>query len=331
MKISFYTVKDNLDTTRGYGNAGFNVVRSLQSLGHDVPFDDPTAPVQIAFCPPHWYKFHEGQYKIGYTPWESTELPDGWVERMNECDEVWATSEWVAEVYKNAGVTKPIHVYHHGLDHKWEPKKRERKDVVKFLHVGEPALRKGGQMTVDAFRAVFGNREDVHLTIKAYHQHYLRVWKDGEITTPEKAYNNVTIINDSIPEKELMDLYYDNDVMVYPSYGEGFGLIPLQALGTGMPVICTDEWAPYRNYTQMLSFGGRWDRSIWALHPGNVFYPDYDWLKSKMEHLVDDEPNLLERMFQKYYDQAEYIHKEYDWNFQTEHAFRHIIEKFTES
>lgn len=329
MKISFHTVKDNLDTTRGYGNAGMHVVTSLQALGHEVPFDDETAPVQISFCPPHWYKFHEGQYKIGYTPWESTELPAGWVEKMNECDEVWATSEWVADVYKDAGVTKPIYVYHHGLDHKWVPEKREVGDVVKFLHMGEPALRKGGQMTVDAFRAVFGDREDVHLTIKAYHQHFLRVWDNGKITTPDKAYNNVTVIVDSIPESELMELYYNNDVLVYPSYGEGFGLIPLQALGTGMPVISTHAWAPYSKYLKEYSIGARYDRSIWALHPGDVLYPKYDDLKATMRLIADDEE--LKFAHNLYFQRAEEIHEEYDWVAETKRAFEHIVTKFTES
>lgn len=330
MKISFHTVKENLDMTRGYGVAGFKIVTSLQELGHEVPFDDASAPVQISWCPPQWYKFHKGQYRIGYTPWESTELPDGWLKAMNECDEVWATSPWVANVYEQAGVKRPINVYKHGLDKRWTPKKRVRGDVVKFLHVGEPALRKGGQMTIDAFRAEFGEREDVHLTIKAYHQHYLRVWKDGEITTPNKAYNNVTVITEQLHFNELVKLYHDHDVLLYPSYGEGFGFIPLQALGTGMPVICTDAWAPYRNYTQKLSIGGRWDRSIWSLHPGNVLYPDYNWYRSKMWEIVD-KPEFLEGAFDYYFNQAEDIHKEYDWKFQTEYAFRDLVAKFTES
>lgn len=329
MKISFHTVKDNLDTTRGYGQAGINVIKSLQALGHKVPFDDASAPVQISFCPPQWYKFHEGQYRIGYTPWESTELPDGWLKKMNECDEVWATSEWVANVYEMAGVKRPINVYHHGLDHRWAPKKREVGDVVKFLHMGEPALRKGGQMTVDAFRAEFGDRQDVHLTVKAYHQHFLRVWHNGEITTPDKAYNNVSVITEQMHFDELLQLYYDHDVLLYPSYGEGFGFIPLQALGTGMPVISTHSWAPYEKYMRELSIGARRDRSIWALHPGDVLYPKYDDLKVVMRYITDKEE--LEHAHYVGFKRAEGIHKEYDWVAKTEKAFEHIVAKFTES
>ena len=327
MKISFHTQKDNLDTTRGYGTAGFRMVTSLQTLGHEVPFDDASAPVQISWNPPHWYKFNEGQYRIGYTPWESTELPDGWVKSMNDCDEVWATSEWVGNVYEMAGVKKPIHVYEHGLDHFWEPKRRKAGEVIKFLHMGEPALRKGGQMAVEAFREVFGDREDVHLTIKAYHQHFLRVWKDGKITTPDKAYNNVTVITEQMHLHELLELYYEHDALIYPSYGEGFGFIPLQALGTGMPVASTTVWAPYHEYMTEHSIGARRDRSIWALHPGDVLYPDYNDVKNSFRRLSNRQE--LEYAHRVHYELAPLIHEEYDWVNKTEKAFEHIVSMFT--
>lgn len=325
MKISYHTVKDNLDTTRGYGTAGLRVVTSLQELGHEVQFDDPTAPVQISFCQPTWMKFHPGQYRIGYTPWESTELPHMWVEAFNNCDEVWATSPWVANVFEMRGVKVPIKVYEHGLDPKWQPVKRQNDGVVKFLHMGEPALRKGGQMALDAFREAFGDREDVHLTIKAYLVNYIRVWSNGDVVHPEDAhYNNVTVINEMMHPHELTALYADHDVMVYPSYGEGFGFIPLQSLGTGMPTICTDEWAPYRNFLGPLALKGRWDRSIWALHPGDVYYPKYDDLVGTLRFAAKE----IDWLHTYYYKQAEAIHQAYNWTEKTAEAFDHIFKMF---
>lgn len=326
MKISYYTVEDNLDTTRGYGTAGFRVVTSLQELGHEVQFDDKKSPVQISFCQPTWYKFHRGQYRIGYTPWESTALPDGWLKAFNNTDEVWATSEWVANVYEMAGVKVPIRVYEHGLDPKWSPIKRENTDgVTRFLHMGEPALRKGGQMAVEAFLDTFGDREDVHLTIKAYFCNYLRVWSDGDVKTLAKSrYKNITVIDELLHPGELMELYANHDVMVYPSYGEGFGFIPLQALGTGMPVICTDDWAPYKKFLGPLTLRGRYERSLWALHPGNVYYPDYENLKGLYQYAHD----LRDHLSEYYYDQAESVHAAYNWKTNTAQAWEHIFKMF---
>lgn len=325
MRISYFTEKGNLDTSVGYGNAGFQIVRSLQKLGHEVPFNDPTAPVQIAFCNPATAEFHPGQYKIQYTPWESTGLPDGWLEKFNQADEVWATSDWVAKVYQDAGVTVPVRTYLHGLNDIWKaPVKRERGDVLKFLHIGEPAPRKGGQMAFDAFRQVFGDSDDVHLTIKAHHQNYIYSWKDGNIVKLDK-FKNVTLNDKHLFEGELLSLYHDHDVLVYPSYGEGFGLIPLQALATGMPVISTYEWAPYAQYLTQVEANPI--HTPWFFHPGDVLQPDYDSLMNAYTHLYknfDEEAEFS-------YENVDSVVKEFDWVSLTEQAFQHIVERFTEN
>jgi len=307
LRISYYTVDGNLDKTNGYGNAGFQLIRALQRSGHEVPFDDEEAPIQISFCQPTHYKFHDGQYKIGYTPWESTELPHGWLAKMNACDEIWATSEWVRDVYLKAGVDVPIMVVHHGLDPKWKFVDRSlRTGPIQFFHHGEPALRKGGQLTLDAFRAAFGDREDVHLTFKANSQHYLRTWRDGAFSLPE--YNNVTIITKLMFEDELVDLYNSMDVMVYPSYGEGFGLIPLQAIGTGMPVIGTAEWAPYKHRFDF-HIKTTQNRSVWPVHPGNVYYPDFQDLKLLMKVFKEERRKYTVSAN----NHSHLVHREFNW------------------
>lgn len=302
------------------------MVTSMQALGHEVPLDDPSAPVQISLCNPYQYKFHPGQYKIGYTPWESTYVPDGWLDRMNQCDEIWATSEWVRDVYIANDVRPPVFVYEHGIDRQWQPIRRRRGKVVKFLHIGEPAFRKGGQLTYDAFREAFGDRSDVHLTMKAYFQHHLRTYTDDGFTSQVER-DNISVITDEIPKSKLMELYATHDIMVYPTYGEGFGFIPLQALATGMPVISTGEWAPYRKYLKRLEVPGRWDRSIWSIHPGDVFYPDFNSLVRQMKFAA----SVTDTYHDLYYEQAPAVIEEFDWLKKTESAFAHIVERFTDN
>lgn len=323
MDISYHTIKTNLDTTRGYGNAGFQVVTSLQSLGHRVPFDDPKAPVLLSFTMPPYYSINKDQYTIGYTPWESTELPASWLKYMNQCDEVWATSEWVRGVYEDAGVKRPLRVYEHGLDPRWAPMERKVEDKIHFLHVGEPALRKGGQFAVDAFRAAFGDRDDVHLTVKCYFDNFLRTWGESEFERLGEQFKNVTIINENVRFSELLEIYRKAHCLVYPSYGEGFGFLPLQALGTGMPVISTGEWAPYRKWIT-LEIPGRWDRSIWSIHPGDVLYPDFDTTVDHLRLMADH----IERSLESHFEVAPQIHAEFNWEKKTSEAFSHILERF---
>src|SRR5687767_3066071 len=325
MKISFYTVESNFERTHGYGVAGYKVVTSLQQLGYTVPYNDATAPVQLNFCQPNWFAdfLRPNQYQIAYTPWESTELPEDWLEIFNECDEVWTTSDWVADIYKNARIEKTIKVYLHGIDPIWKPIKRVRKKVLKFFHNGEPALRKGGQMALDAFREAFGDAEDVSLTFKANKTSTIRSKnRYGNIVSLPR---NVRVINALYDEQALVDFYRSHDIMVYPSYGEGFGFIPLQALATGMPTICTAEWAPYRDHLHDLALDSQYIESPWqVMHPGQVVEPNFEDLVKKYRYAYEH----FEELSNKFFKNSFAIHKEYDWLKVTKDAAHGLKEKF---
>lgn len=329
MDISFNTIEANLNLHIGYGLAGFNMVTALQRLGHRVPFKDPDCPVEIAFNQPIYTEWsNKDQYRIQYTPWESTALPDGWLKGFNEADEVWTPSPLIAKWYAEAGVVKPVHVYEHGIDHSWKNTRRKRDGVLKFLHHGEPAPRKGGQMALDAFREAFGDRDDVHLTIKSHGSANVRNKdKRGNIVGTVNSIPNVTLLESNVQESELRQMYQDHHVMVYPGYGEGFGLIPLQALATGMPTICTGAWAPYNRFLlPEFTLGAELVDSPWKhMHPGKVFEPDFEQLVEA--YLYADAE--YDKAAGKAYRNGFKVHEEYDWDVLTKDAFAHIVEKFS--
>ena len=332
MKISYITNVGNLTLSNGFGRAGYQIVDSLKKLGHEVPYASADASVEIAFCQPDnsdWS--NPDAYHIQYTPWESTELKPGWVECFNDdsIDEVWATSPWVAEVYRNAGVTKPIFVYEHGVNVDIKPTRRRQSSKLKFLHVGEPAPRKGGQLTVETFREVFGDRTDVSLTVKAFRRSSIRVFdEEGSILgLPQDLYRNVKTVYNELDSSEMDRLYRQHDVLIYPSYGEGFGLIPIEAAVTGMPVICTDTWPPYekllpeRLLVKTSLVDSPWEKT----HPGQMLEPDRNSLKAALTYADENFEKLAGEAFKN----AFLIKKEFDWIVQTERAFAHIVKKFS--
>jgi glycosyltransferase involved in cell wall biosynthesis len=330
MEISFNTMPGSFNLSMGYGYAAYNMLSSLKTLGHEIPYNKPSAPVQISFCQPPWYKFHEGQYKIGYTPWESTTVPKGWLQDMNECDEIWTTSPLIADWYKDGGIEPPVFVYEHGVDHAWTPKRRHREpnEPIRFLHVGDPAVRKAGQLAFNSFGNAFGFSDpSVSFTIKAIDFTIIRL-KDrhGSIISPLHALKNVNLDLRDLPQDDLIKLFHDHDVLVYPSWGEGFGLIPLQALATGMPVICTEGWAPYSRFFNGLGLKSELVESPWQTpHEGKMFKPDGEHLSELMSHVADNY-NTYADLF---YNQAEQVHAEYDWLNLTERAYEHIVNKFS--
>jgi glycosyltransferase involved in cell wall biosynthesis len=329
MNISFSTPIVNLRTNNGYGYASKNIIKSLNKLGHFTPFQDPKSKIQLNFSQPSHFKLHKNQHQISYTPWESTVIPEDWKYYMNACDEIWVTSDWCANVFEDNGF-KVSNVYPHGIDSMWIPNRRKEDGVIKFLHIGEPAPRKAGQMVLDAFGSLFGNKEGYSLTIKADQINTTRVYNNyldkNILGTPDKYYNNVNVITDILNDEDLVALYQSHDVLVYPSYGEGFGFIPLQALATGMPTICTTGWAHYENYLGPLKLKSELIDSPWPFpHQGKVFEPNYQHLLE----LMRDVSINFNAYSGYYFAQSTKIHKDYNWEQLTNNAFKNIFKKFS--
>jgi glycosyltransferase involved in cell wall biosynthesis len=313
MRISHGTRIADINDTNGYGYATVNMIASLQRLGYEVNQNDKKADVEIWFDQPQHWKFQKGVYKIGYHPWESTQLMDGWADIMNQCDEIWTPSALTAKWYKQyAGITVPVYVYEHGVADVWMPHERKVDGQVKFLHMGMEALRKGGSETMRAFRAAFPNRTDVELTMKTI---------SPGMNLP--TIGRTKVINRRMNLEELIQLYYDNHVFVYPSWGEGFGLSPLQAMATGMPTVAVSNWAPYHEYmdpnlkVSSLLVSSPWRR---GLHPGRMFKPNFNSLVESLrfaeENYEDCQASAMARV--------DAIKARYDWDTITKEVFESL-------
>jgi len=328
VRISINSAVEIDYTQAGYGHAVNNMYKSLVSLGHTVSIKDPSAPVQLNWMQPHLFVPNRYQYQILYFPWESTELPEGWVEICNSdyVDEVWTTSEWCKQVYINAGITKDITVYQHGITHHWRPKKRIKDGPVKYLIVDAAANRKGYQEAFDAFRDVFkDDRLKAQLTIKSRDISYARYRDGNNVNHFAQKLPNVTANLKTINSEEMVQLYLDHDVLIYPSYGEGWGFIPQQALATGMLTICTKEWAPYKHYLGDLGLNSYYGHTPWeGEHPGDVCYPDLLHLRELIQRSYDD----FDNQSNKFFKQSWAVHEEYNWYKLTEKAFEKVVKKF---
>jgi glycosyltransferase involved in cell wall biosynthesis len=323
MRISFTTaaesmieMKDEFKDLVGYSHATSQIINTLDLMGFDCRVRDNSSPVGISVGFPSDYRFAPNQYKIGYTAWESTELKPGWKDRMLSCDELWATSTWTANVFKETLGKEDIHVYPHGIDMDWAPRRRSRKDVFRFLHIGEPQARKNGQLVVDSFIELFGNDPDYQLIMKAANINSTRIYNpDGSIAGgPDVKYNNIKIITIPLTHSQMVELYWKSNAMVYPTLGEGFGFIPLQAIATGMPVASTYEWAEYKDFITVPINSTLGPSQYPQLHPGNVYNVTKDEVKRSMLELVENYEIHAKNTFKNSFK----AHIEYDWDKVTE-------------
>jgi glycosyltransferase involved in cell wall biosynthesis len=323
MKISFTTVSENLQTANGYGIAGFNIVTNLQKLGHEVPFRDPTAPVELGFVQPDRIEWSNPKaHHILLTPWESSVIPREWDAGIRSADEFWTTSTQCKKWFESNGY--PVaNVYPHGVNAMWTPQLRKRGQVLKFLAVGEPAVRKNGQMIYDAFRQAFGDQQDVSLTIKGHTMSTIR--GPGNLL-PQHLSKNVKVITTEYEDEEMVRLHHMHHVSVTASSGEGFGLIPLQGIVTGMPTIGVSSWAEYGNFIlPELRVRAYEAPSPWPdMHPGNVYFPSKESLVNIMRFTYNNYKSLA----QTAYDLAPHVARRYDWQTLTRKAFADVVARF---
>ena len=105
---------------------------------------------------------------------------------------------------------------------------REKKDGPVVMYLGDARPRKGLAEFLAAAEQVHQNIPGLRLLI---------VSKEPLSVAASLACEIVVK-----PSREaLPDLYRRSDVFVFPSWGEGFGLPPLEAMACGVPVVVTDS------------------------------------------------------------------------------------------
>jgi len=322
MRVYLSGAFEHCNSTFGYGTAAAQSFNAFKELGVDVVCrrpedgDSVRADFEIAFTHPSHYRFYcESSFKIGFTAWESTQWLPGWVEGAAVCDEIWTPSQWNKDIFKPFVGGKDICVYPHGISKIFSPRRVKFDGFSKdrpftFLFVGEPAVRKDGQRVVDTFLDLYGGDDRFRLIVKGSNSSTVQTKAyNGVAASPELFHSNVLVITDMYSEYEMVSLYAMADVFVYPSWGEGFGFNPLQAMAMGIPTICTDGWAEYGDYITA-PLGSTWATSPWqSIHPGLMLRPDHTQLREYM-HAA---PAMHDEWSKIAFKNALQIHREYDW------------------
>ena len=231
----------------GYGNSAEQMALALERNGLPLTLAGITrraghqnaaeiferAPIEgdaiLFYSPPiAWMKQHGDRPAFGFTMYESDRVPRSWIASLERVDEIWVPSSWNAEIFAECA-PRPVHVVPLGVDaNAFGYARRARGEKFRVLAMATyvQETRKGIELAIRAFKAAFPDRDDVELIV---HSTY-----PGDI-----AKNDVRIQRSTkqFTTAALADFYRTFDVLLYPSLGEGFGLIPLEAMATGMPAI----------------------------------------------------------------------------------------------
>jgi glycosyltransferase involved in cell wall biosynthesis len=155
-----------------------------------------------------------------------------------EADFVLTSSQFVARGFEKLGYPRHrIYVVPYGGDFTSrkvdvEPPRIRRRRVgpLRLLFVGQVLYRKGLHHLLAALRLV--DPGEVELTMVCREVSDL----ESLLPLPENVH-----LRRAVPDTELTQLFHEHDLFVMPSVVEGFGLVYLEALTCGLPIICTEN------------------------------------------------------------------------------------------
>lgn len=149
---------------------------------------------------------------------------------MKRADKVVAVSQFVADTAKATLVDLPMQVIYNGIDTNiFTPGNRVRNpdEPFRLLYVGSWKTLKG----VDLFSEIFRNLGD----------EFVLYYTGGETAAKDKSRmpDNMHDIGYLHGDAAVAAALQNSDALIFPSRAEGFGLVALEAMACGVPVIAS--------------------------------------------------------------------------------------------
>lgn len=218
------------DVVIGFDTSGWILAERCKGLGKKFMLD-----VSIA----HPFEKQKIYEQIGkqYPNWALTvkqkprKLIDLELQEMKIADGIVVASTFSkSTLVKNGVDEKKIFVNPYGTDfNQFRPQTNLNNEIVKFVFVGRVDARKGIPVLLEAWKKI--DKKIGRLTLI------------GPVTAEvkrdiSKQYPDI-VITGKIPHKDIPDVLAKYDVLVFPTYFEGYALVIPEAMACGLAVITT--------------------------------------------------------------------------------------------
>jgi len=183
--------------------------------------------MQVPYACKGWF---EGQHRVLFSMWETDTLPSNFRRWLGQFDQVIVPCEHNVELFSE--FHNDVSYCPLGVNHKfWYPMGTKNDGVFRFQGGGSLWHRKGLDVLVKAFNAL--KLPDAELHIKAA--------PHAKDVPSRNLGDKVFLDRTWMSPIEQRDWYNKADCFVAPTRGEGFGLMPLQAIASGIPTIVSDS------------------------------------------------------------------------------------------
>jgi len=170
---------------------------------------------------------------VGGLPSKRFARPEQKKREMELADLVLVPSSFVHKTI-NKFVDKQCALASYGVDTEfWRPRSNLKSESpIRFIYVGQINIRKGIPILLEAWKRA-----------ELPHAELLLVgpWLISD-RKREFLNENIKYVGPCSPV-ELRNLYQSSDVFVFPSFFEGFGLVLLEAMACGLPILSSDASA----------------------------------------------------------------------------------------
>ena len=195
-------------------------------------------------------------------------------EELELADHIFVASSFTASTLKEfPGKLPPVHVIPYGFPDANDDKRHYTNiffgKKLKLLFVGSLSQRKG---IADLFEAVKGLEGKIDLTVVGQ--------RKANCPALDAALTKHHWIA-TLPHNDVLKLMRENDVLVFPSLFEGFGLVITEAMSQGMPVITTNRTAG----PDIISH----EKNGWLIEAGSI-----QALKGAIENVLNN-PSVIAR------------------------------------
>lgn len=248
---------DNIIATDIRWDSRYTDAETIRQKWGLVDFSDENNLVYLKNTRPEMWPYINYGHMFGFHVFEGDMIPLKQSEGINNSNmkAVFVPSEYMRQMMYNSNITKPVEVIPHALPDGYNFKEKKEKTKTTFLFSGaifgvSDKDRKGLDLILNMWKD-FEDDEDKLLILKLNTMYAQNMYaQQGLAFSPIKYLTdlygknlprNIRVLDKDMSEKELIMTYHYADCILYPTRGEGFGLVPFEGLACGTPVIVTEN------------------------------------------------------------------------------------------